>query len=279
LATQAPRPRQFWNRIPQAVQEQVVGLALQHPEQSACQLAWTFTDQEQYFISESSVYRILKRLGLVTSPVFQAISAQDHFEHPATRINELWQTDFTHFKVVGWGWYYLCTVLDDFSRYIIAWRLSDHMAATDVQETLNLALAATGVSHIQVEHRPRLLSDNGPSFVSQPLARYLKGYRLTHLRSAPYHPQTQGKIERYHRSMKNVVKLDTFFYPWELQQAIAAFVEFYNHQRYHESLNNLTPADVYLGRTQEVQEKRQAIKQLTFQQRRQQHFQVAFHSS
>ena len=78
----------------------------------------------------------------------------------------MWQTDFTQFKVMGWGWYYLCTVLDDFSRYIIAWRLAPTMAVTDVQDTLLIALDTTGVEHVQVEHRPRLLSDNGPAFIA-----------------------------------------------------------------------------------------------------------------
>ena len=97
-----------------------------------------------------------------------------------------------------------------------------------------------GVSHVAVVHRPRLLSENGPAFVSKPLAHYLKGYRLQHIRGRAHHPQTQGKIERYHRSMKTIVKLDTYFYPWELEQAIADFVVYYNTQRYHESLENVT---------------------------------------
>ncbi len=268
LASQKPAPRQFWNRIPQAVRDQVVALALESPDKSPRQLAWHITDNEGYFISESSAYRILKGFDLVTSPAFQMVTASDRFKDPTRRVNELWQTDFTQFKVIGWGWYYLCTVLDDYSRYILAWRLSTTMAASDVEETLQLALDEVDVTRVKVRHRPRLLSDNGPCFVSQALARYLKRYQMTHVRSRPYHPMTQGKIERYHRSMKNVVKLDTYFYPWELEQAIAAFVTYYNHERYHESLDNLTPADVYHGRTEEVKSKRQKTKERTLEQRR-----------
>jgi putative transposase len=184
----------------------------------------------------------------------------------------MWQTDFTYFKVMGWGCYYLCTVLDDYSRYILAWKLSDTMAADDVKLTLDKAREQAGITdNIKVRHRPRLLTDNGPCFVSQALATYLKHYQMEHTRSAPYHPMTQGKIERYHRSMKHIVKLDIYFYPWHLQQAIADFVDYDNHHRYHESLDNVTPADVYFGRYKEVLSQREHIKQKTLQARRRHH--------
>lgn len=271
LSDRKAGPRQFWNRIPQAVREQVVKAALEQPEKSPRELAWHLTDNEEYFISESSVYRILKSYDLVTSPIFQMITAGDRFETPTRRVNEMWQTDFTQFKVISWGWYYLCTILDDYSRYILSWRLSTNMAAGDVEETLQMALDKVEVTRVKVKHRPRLLSDNGPAFVSQALKEYLRRYRLTHIRGAPYHPMTQGKIERYHRSMKNVVKLQTFYFPWELEQTIKEFVVYYNNERYHESLDNLTPADVYFGRAEEVKTKREQIKQATLEMRRQQH--------
>ena len=104
----------------------------------------------------------------------------------------LWQTDFTYLHVVGGGWYYLSTVLDDDSRYILAWTLRPTMQAIDVMETLDLARAATGVDQVQVAHRPRLLSDNGPGYISAQLATSLETHGLPHTRSAPYHPMTQG---------------------------------------------------------------------------------------
>jgi putative transposase len=268
LADQTPGPRRFWNRIPDAVREHVVDIALDRPDQSPRQLAWQITDTEGYFISETSVYRSLKRYDLITSPAFELVKASDKFKHPTKRVNEMWQTDFTQFKVVLWGWYYLCTILDDFSRYILAWRLAPTMAATDVQDTLQLALDFTGVEQVQVNHRPRLLSDNGPAFIAEALADYLKPYHIEQVHGRAHHPQTQGKIERYHRSMKSVVKLNTFFFPWELDQAVADFVAYYNHERYHESLDNVTPADVYFGRQQVVLTQRDIIKQQTLLERR-----------
>lgn len=156
LADQSPGPRRFWNRIPDAVREQVVELALERPDQSPRQLAWDFTDTEGYFISETSVYRILKGYDLITSPAFDLVKAGDTFEHPTKRVNEMWQTDFTQFKVVSWGWYYLCTVLDDFSRYILAWRLAATMGATDVQDVADGAGC----------HRHRAHSGQTPSTVA-----------------------------------------------------------------------------------------------------------------
>jgi len=268
LADRKPGPQQFWNQIPDEVRLQVVDLALERPDQSPRQLAWQFTDEEGYFISESSVYRILKSYDLVTSPAFNIIKAGDKFEHPTKRVNEMWQTDFTQFKVMGWGWYYLCTVLDDFSRYIIAWRLASNMAATDVEETLLLALDFTGVEQVDVKYRPRLLSDNGPAFISDALAQFLNPYEIDQVHGRPHHPQTQGKIERYHRSMKSIVKLDTYFLPSMLEQAIADFVAYYNYERYHEALDNVTPADVFFGRYEEVLSQREIVKQQTLLARR-----------
>src|SRR5258708_21179909 len=157
-----PHAQRHWNRIPDSVRAQVVQIVLERPELSPRELTWHIVDTQDYFISESSVYRILKAFDLVTSPAFTLISASDKFKHPTKRVNELWQTDFTQFKVVGWGWYYLSTVLDDYSRYIFAWKLTTGMAATDVQDTLNLALAATAVTQSPVRTLPHLLSSNGP---------------------------------------------------------------------------------------------------------------------
>ena len=153
--------RQHWNRIPDSVRELIVEVALERPDLTPRELAWHITDTHDYFVSESSVYRILKAHDLITSPQFTVMSASDRFQNPTSRINELWQTDFTYFRVVGWGWYFLSTVLDDYSRYIISWRLTTTMAASDVTGTLEDALRANGLSEARVRHRPRLLSDNG----------------------------------------------------------------------------------------------------------------------
>jgi putative transposase len=266
-----PRPgaaRRHWNRIALRVRQPVVDAALADPTRSPRELAWHLTDREGHFLSESSVYRILNAADLITSPAYVVLSAATTFAHPTHRPNELWQTDFTYLHVVGWGWYYLSTVLDDYSRTILAWTLRTSMQASDVTATLDLARAKTGVDRVRMVQRPRLLSDNGPCYVSQELADDLATHGLTHTRGAPYHPMTQGKIERYHRSMKNIVKLEHYRNPWELERAVARCVADYNHRRYHESLDNVTPADVYHGRRPAILTRRAQIKQRTLRARR-----------
>ncbi len=126
----------------------------------------------------------------------------------------------------------------------------------------------TGVTQVRVKHRPRLLSDNGPAFIAEALAAFLKPYDIQQIHGRPHHPQTQGKIERYHRSMKSIGLLTTCYFPWELEQAIADFVAYYNYERYHESLDNVTPADMFFGQQEEVLSQREIIKQQTLLERR-----------
>ena len=268
LADRPPRPQRAWNRIPPERASAIVDLALSEPALSPRELAVKYTDVHRYYVSESTVYRRLKAQDLIASPAFIVLQAADRFQPPTIRVNQLWQTDFTYLKVIGWGWFYLSTVLDDYSRFILAWRLCTGMAASDVAATLEQALAVAGLDQATVVHRPRLLSDNGPSYVSAELATWLTARAMAHTRGKPYHPMTQGKIERWHRSMQNQILLENYDLPGQLESAVGRFVEYYNHQRYHESLNNLTPADVYNGRGTSILRMRRKIKQQTLNERR-----------
>ncbi len=257
--------RKQWNQIPQQEREEVVKEALEQPEKSPRELAFHITDTREWFISESSVYRILKSRDLITSPTHIVMKAADHFKDPPARVNELWQTDFSFLKIVHWGWYYLTPILDDYSRSIIAWELCKNMRSDDVERVVLKALDITGLS---VDERPKLLSDNGSCYVSGDLKEFLDELSIIHVRGKPLHPQTQGKIERYHRTMKNIIKLEHYYSPEELEGKIAEFVEYYNNYRYHESLNNVTPADVYFERDQEIFTRREEIKQRTLMKRK-----------
>jgi len=271
LEDRSPKPLHVWNRIPDDIRDRVVELALDESELSPRELAVRFTDTNEYFVSESSVYRLLKAMDLITSPAFIVIKAANEFKDKTTAINQLWQTDFTYLKVIGWGWFYLSTILDDYSRYIIAWKLCTNMKVGDVTDTLELALLASGCDQVNVVHKPRLLSDNGSSYISGDLAEWLDDKGMDHVRGAPYHPQTQGKIERWHQTLKNRILLENYFFPEDLKAQIEVFVDHYNHHRYHESINNLTPADVYFGRGQAILLKRERIKRRTIETRRLQH--------
>jgi transposase InsO family protein len=137
LEDKTPRPERVWNRIPDKVRDQIVQLALDEPELSPRELATRFTDTKSYFVSEASVYRLLKDHDLIASPAYIVMKAADEFKDKTTAPNQLWQTDFTYLKVIGWGWFYLSTILDDFSRYIIAWKLCTTMKVGDVTQTLD----------------------------------------------------------------------------------------------------------------------------------------------
>jgi len=268
LVDRAPLPRRVWNRIPDKIRCELLDMALDETELSPRELAVRFTDTKGYFVSESSVYRLLKAHDLISSPAFIVMKAASEFKDKTTAINQMWQTDFTYFKIIGWGWMYLSTILDDYSRYIISWKLCSTMKTSDVTDTLNMALEASGCDQVNVVHKPRLLSDNGASYISGELADYIKDQRMSHVRGAPYHPQTQGKIERWHQTLKNRILLENYFLPSDLERQIESFVEHYNHKRYHESLKNVTPADVYFGRAQSILNKRERIKQQTIEHRR-----------
>src|SRR5580658_10192227 len=202
LNDRSPRARRVWNRIPEPVRQQILQLALDEPALSPRELAVRFTDTKSYFVSEASVYRLLKAHDLIASPAFIVIKAADAFKDKTTAPNQLWQTDFTYLKVIGWGWFYLSTVLDDFSRYILGWKLCASMKAEDVTATLDLALLASGLDQAGPADRPRLLSDNGSSHIAGDLAKWLGDRNIKHLRGAPYHPMTQGKIERWRQTLK-----------------------------------------------------------------------------
>jgi putative transposase len=263
--------RLAWNRIPDDVRGEVINMALDKPDLSPREVAVTFTDERSYFVSEASVYRLLKAHGLITSPAYIVMKAANEFKDKTTAPNQLWQTDFTYLKVNVWGWYYLSTILDDFSRYIVAWKLCSTMKAGDVTDTLEMALAASGLDRADVRYRPRLLSDNGSSYVAGDLANWMSEHDMKHIRGAPYHPMTQGKIERWHQTLKNRILLESYYLPGDLEAQIDNFVGHYNHCRYHESLGNLTPADVYFGRGQTILLNRERIKRDTFEKRRLQH--------
>ncbi len=269
LADKPKNRKQYWNAILEEEKQLIIETALDYPERSSREIAFLFTDMHKRFVSESSVYRILKTQGLVTPPVYDLIRASNEFKDKTSRVNEMWQTDFTYFKIIGWGWYYLSTVLDDYSRYIVHWELCEGMKVQDVKRTVDRAIIK---ARIVTKQQPRLLSDNGSCYIAGELKTYLKdNHGMDQVHGRPMHPQTQGKIERYHRTMKNVIKLDNYYSPDELIAAIEKFVENYNNNRYHESLNNLTPADVYYGRGELILKEREKIKQNSLKKRREQY--------
>jgi transposase InsO family protein len=238
------------------------------PELSCRQLALSLTDSGGSYVSESTVYRILKREGLIKPAEITGFKAAKEYHRKTTRPNELWATDCCHLRVMEWGWYYLVTVMDDYSRLILGWDLKTDMAGGSLEDVVQLAVDATGMTSVPVEDRTVLLTDNGAGYISSQFNEYLRLVGIRHITASPFHPQTNGKIERYHRSLKGEINLRPYDMPSELKEAIMAFVEYYNHRRYHEGLGNVTPWDVYTGKHLEIIARRKEAKSKTLEARR-----------
>jgi len=257
-----------WNKLKPAEESRVLTLARASPELSARQIALRMADLESLYVSESTVFRILKREGLIKPAEIVGFKAGKEYHRKTKKPNELWATDCAHLKVVDWGWYYLVTVMDDFSRFILAWELKSDMAAGSLIDVVQQAVDLTGMTDVPVEDRTVLLSDNGPGYLSRQFNDYLRLVEVRHIIASPYHPQTNGKIERYHRTIKGEIKLVPYEMPGELREAIKAFIEYYNYDRYHEGLGNVTPYDVYTGRNLEVIHRRKEVKNRTLELRK-----------
>jgi transposase InsO family protein len=256
-----------WNRITPEEADKVLVVARESPELSSRQLSAWITDNEGFAVSESTVYRLLRREGLVKRQETQ-LSAANEYHTKTTRPHQMWATDASYFRVVGWGYYYLVTVMDDYSRFILAWKLQKDMSANSLIEVVQEAVDATGMTDVPVEDRTKLLSDNGAGYVSKAFRDYLRLVGIGHILAAPFHPQTNGKVERYQQSLKREVNQLPYELPSQLERAIADFVDYYNYHRYHKALGNVTPADVLYGRREEIMEHRKEVKIQTINRRR-----------
>jgi len=257
-----------WNKLGPEEVERILAQARTLPELSARQLALRIVDSEGFYVSESTVFRILKREGLIKPAEIVGFKAGKEYHRKTKRPNELWATDCAHLKIVDWGWYYLVTVMDDFSRFILAWELKSDMAAGSLIDVVQKAVDLTGMTDVPVEGRTVLLSDNGPGYLSRQFNDYLRLVGIRHVIASPYHPQTNGKLERYHRTIKGEIYLLPYEMPGELKEAVKAFIEYYNYQRYHEGLGDVTPYDAYTGRHLEVIQRRKEAKNRTLSARK-----------
>ncbi len=257
-----------WNKLRPEEEEMILVLARAFPELSSRELALRIVDAEGLYVSESTIFRALKREGLIKPAEIVGFKAGKEYHRKTKRANELWATDCSHIKVIDWGWYYLVTVMDDYSRFILAWELKSDMASNSLIDVVQKAIDATGMTDVPVEDRTILLSDNGPGYISWQFGDYLRLVGIRHILASPFHPQTNGKIERYHRTIKGELSLMPYEMPGELEEAIRAFIDYYNYQRYHEGIGDVTPYDVYTGRYLEIIQKRKEAKSTTLAERK-----------
>jgi len=267
LETHKTDGRRPWNQLTLDEEKKVLAAAREAPELSSRQLAAWITDNAGFAVSESTVYRILRREGLVKRPEVQ-LAAGKEYHTKTTGPHQMWATDVSYFRVAGWGYYYLVTVMDDYSRFILAWKLQRDMAADSLIEVVQEAVDATGMAEVPLQDRTKLLSDNGSGYVSRAFRDYLHLVGIRHILASPFHPQTNGKMERYQQTIKREVNHVPYELPSQLERAIADFADYYNFRRYHKALSDVTPADVLHGRREQILQRRKEMQARTIQNRR-----------
>ena len=253
-----------WNKLSPPEEAAVLAAARESPEWSSRQLATWITDHLRLSVGGSTVYRLLKREGLVKPPDMKLLAGKE-YQRKTSGPHQMWATDASYFRVVGWGYYYMVTVMDDYSRSILAWKLQLDMTSDSLIQVVQLAIDATGMTEVPLEDRTRPLSDDGPGYVSRAFRDHLGLVGIRHILAAPYHPQSNGKLERYHQSIKQDVNQVPYEVPGDLEVATLGFVDYYNHRRYHKALSNVTPNDVLRGRREGILIRRREVKAQTSQ--------------
>jgi len=269
LARTKPKARHIWNRLTDTERQRILEIARLHPELPSRLLAIKITDEESFSVSESTVYRILKDNNLIAPRPLPEMPAKKEWQHKTKGPDELWQTDATNIFVVGWGYYKLIPVEDDYSRKIIGYDVLPDETGFSFADVVEIAIEnARKEGHlVDKDNMPALYTDNGPGFISEVMADYLENHKIRHILGTPYHPQGRGKIERFNRTIKDKLCLVIYCSPEELKKAVDEAITAYN-ARPHESLGNVSPNDVYAGRKEEILERRREKKRLTMERRK-----------
>jgi putative transposase len=266
LQDKSPAKGRIWNELLDEEREKVLEIAHFYPEWSSREIACHISDHCRFTVSESTVYRILKKNGLIKPADVKIFPASKEYVIKTKRINQQWQTDAMYLLIKRWGWFYLISVLDDYSRKILAWKLQSSMDADAFSEVIECACEESGIESL--EYMPKLVTDRGPALISRVFGEDLEVKGIGHILASPYHPQTNGKIERYHRSTRERINLMVWESPDALREEIGKFVDYYNAKRYHEALGNVTPNDVYFGRRESILKNRELLKKKTLERRK-----------
>lgn len=241
------------NRLLESERAQIIAVANALPLEGYRKVA-SYVERDGVYVSASSVYRILSKEGLLISRKRRRRTAGDRYVHEPTRPGELWATDICYVFVEGFGFFYLFSVLDAYSRYVVHWELRPTMTTDDAKAVIGAAVRKGGITP---GHRLRLLHDNGTQFVSRPFKRFLRELGIQQVRTAYRHPETNGRLERYHLTLKDAtVRLESYRTPAAARAAIEHFVYEYNTQRPHQALDYVTPASAHFGYADELRQRR-----------------------
>lgn len=268
LMKKSTRPKRLWNRMLPEEETTILREARNHPELTPRLIAVSITDNLGFYVCEKTVYRLLKRNNLLAPRPLGEMPAAKEYWDKTVRPDEMWQCDATTMFISGWGYYRFIPVLDDFSRYVLTDELKNDETGGSISDAVEMAREEAKRLGHTLDPPPDLLSDNGAGFIGEVLSGYLGAHGIKHIFGRPYHPQTQGKVERFNRTTKSkTINLIVYCSPDELQAALREMVWKYNHTP-HSSLNNVSPADVYAGRMQEILSRRAELKKLTLERRK-----------
>jgi len=255
-----------WNSLSEEERRYIIRLSDEHPELSSRELSFRIVDSGVFSVSESTVFRVLKRAGRIAARKEERRKAGKEYHTKPKAVHEQWQTDFTDFFLPARGWYHSQGVLDDYSRFMLHHELTPTEKSDDVIETVDAAVEFARSTHGYVARR--LLSDHGKAFEAKATRSYLGLVGIKPIYAHQHHPQTVGKLERLHRSMKERVNLHVYSNPEELRREIDGYYHWHNYERYHEALGNVTPAAVYFGYADEIFARRKKLKKRTMRDRR-----------
>jgi putative transposase len=242
-------PRDFW--LEDWEQQAIIDYYLDHPLEGYRRLCYMMIDDDIVAVSPSSVYRVLTQADLLRRWNRTPSKKGDGFHQPL-KPHEHWHIDISYLNVCG-TFYYLCSILDGFSRYIVHWEIRPTMTEADVEIILQRA------RELFPDAQPRIISDNGPQFISKDFKEFIRISGMTHVKTSPYYPQSNGKLERYHKTIKSTcIRPQTPLSLDNARQIVTRFVDHYNHQRLHSAVGYITPFDKLQGRAELIQAQRDA---------------------
>lgn len=242
-------PRDFW--LADCEKQAIITYFYNHPLEGYRRLAYMMMDDDIVAVSPSSVYRVLKKAGLMQRWNRKASKKGTGFQQPL-KPHEHWHIDISYINVCG-TFYYLCSILDGFSRYIVHWEIRESMTEADVEIILQRAREKFP------DARPRIISDNGPQFISKDFKEFVRISGMTHVKTSPYYPQSNGKLERYHKTIKGTcIRVQTPLSLTDAIRIVADFVGHYNNKRLHSAIGYITPKDKLQGRAETILAEREA---------------------
>ena len=242
-------PRDFW--LQQWEKQAILDFQELFPMEGYRRLTYMMMDEDLVAVSPSSVYRVLWNAGLLNPWDRTASKKGTGFEQPV-KPHEHWHMDISYLNISG-TFYYLCSILDGFSRYLVHWDIRESMTEAEVE--IILQRAREKFPHAQ----PRIISDNGPQFISKDFKEFIRISGMTHVKTSPYYPQSNGKLERYHKTIKGTcIRVRTPLTKVDAIRIVTEFVEQYNRRRLHSAIGYITPQDKLEGRAESILARRDA---------------------